>query len=60
MLLHFMISFKIDMQNDHVLKKLNLDTLTPSQWSGWGWVGGGGGGMEDMQTKFSLPSCCVS
>ena len=38
-------SLSFDLQNDHVLQKLNLDLMTPSQgrWGGGG-VGGGGVG----------------
>ena len=37
-------SLSFDLQNDHVLKKLNLDLMTPSQGRWGGGVGGGGVG----------------
>ena len=40
------------MQLDHVLKKLNLDLLTPPPGSGGGVKGG-------LQAKYLRPRCCI-
>ena len=40
------------MQHDHVLKKLNLDLLTPPP----GWGGGVEGGL---QATYLRPCCCI-
>ena len=45
----FVFSIKIDMQNDHVLKKLIFDLLTPPPESG----GGGGGKIFATMLLFS-------
>ena len=50
-------SLSFDLQNDHVLKKLNLDLMTPSQGR-WGGLGLGVVGWGELEGRVCWQNIC--